>query len=129
MATKNEAVRKVGRPAAVLQFPRGAFTVAELAALNPTVCTLTVRNKITAGLAEKFLVRLDKVEMTGEAGRPAYRYIRKSVADASKSRKGKAKAKAKAPATVTVEVATVAPAEPAPAVTLETPAIAELVNS
>jgi hypothetical protein len=106
MATKNEAVRKVGRPAAVLQFPRGAFTVAELAALNPTVCTLTVRNHIKEGLEGKFLVRMDKAVMTGEAGRPAHRYIRKSVADAFKARKGKAKA----PATVTVEVATVAPA-------------------
>lgn len=78
MKNKTET-RSVGRPSVNLIFPRGAFTVNQLAALNPNVCTLTVRKKIDAGVDDKFLTLLKETVKTGVVGKPAFRYIRTAV--------------------------------------------------
>lgn len=85
-----------GRPKAVLKYPRGSFTFAELYELNrgeigrgkqrAKVCELTVRNHIKAQLASGFLTRLEENVDTGKPGQPAHRYIRTSVKAAAEAR-------------------------------------------
>lgn len=85
-----------GRPKAVLKYPRGSFTFADLYNLNrgdsgggkkAKVCELTVRNHIKEQLASGFLTKLDPVKSEGP-GQPAHRYIRtavKAAADAARA--------------------------------------------
>ena len=37
---------KVGAPPKEVKYPRGAFTITQLVALNPGVCELTLRNRV-----------------------------------------------------------------------------------
>ena len=91
-----KATKGPGRPKAVLKYPRGAFTFAELYELNrgekgrgkrAKVCELTVRNHIKEQLAAGFLTKIDSVKPEGP-GQPAHRYIRtavKAAADAARA--------------------------------------------
>lgn len=117
-----------GRPKAVLKYPRGSFTFAELYELNrgetgrgkrTKVCELTVRNHIKAQLASGFLTRLEENVDTGKPGQPAHRYIRTSVKSAAEARSAARKTEGTTPTDApTPEVSlTEAPAtETAPAV-------------
>ena len=113
--------RGVGRPKFELTYPRGAFTVKDLAAANPKVCTLTVRKHIEEQLAGKFLTQLAETVKTGKVGKPAFRYIRSAVVAGRKAAKATKPATAEAPATPAVEVPVTE--TPAPTV-VETPAVA-----
>jgi len=79
MNTKNKITR--GRPRYPVKFPKGAFTVDELLALNqPKVkCELTARNHINRGLKEGKLVKLKEKLTTGTVGAPAYKFQLKSA--------------------------------------------------
>lgn len=79
------STRSVGRPSALLKYPRGTFTVQDLYKLNagsnkknPKVCVLTVRKHIENGVASKFLTQV-KTAVTGKVGKPANQYIRTAV--------------------------------------------------
>lgn len=91
-ATETKVSKGPGRPKAVLKYPRGTFTFAELYELNrgegkkPVVCELTVRNHIKASLANGFLTRLEEKVETGKPGQPALRYIRTAVKAAAEAR-------------------------------------------
>jgi hypothetical protein len=117
-ATKSLRGKKgtVGAPAKTIKFPRGAFTIAAVVAINPHVCELTVRNKIEAGVASKDLVRLSENLETKKVGRPSFRYMTKTAATAAKANRKSVKAPRKA----TIPAAVLAPAP------VETPAIAEI---
>ena len=90
--TSTETKRSAGRPKAVLKYPRGSFTFAELFELNrgegkePAVCQLTVRNHIKASVKSGFLTRLEEKVETGKPGQPALRYIRTAVKKAAEAR-------------------------------------------
>lgn len=116
MNTKNntKSVKSVGRPAAELKFPRGIFTIKDLADLNPDVCRATVINHVESELDAKFLTRLAETVKTGKVGKPAHKFVRTSVFNLMKNRK-KSSRKAVAPvAEVPAEVV----AEPQVAVEL-----------
>lgn len=91
-ATVTKSTKGPGRPKAVLKYPRGSFTFAELYDLNrgegkkPEVCELTVRNHIKAQLASGFLTKLAENVDTGKPGQPAHRYIRTAVKAAAEAR-------------------------------------------
>ena len=86
-ALKTRKTGLVGRPAYVLNFPRGAFTYADAFAANPKVCKLTVRNRVNEKVGEKFLTRLDRTVKTGEPGKPAFLFIRTAMALAAEARR------------------------------------------
>jgi predicted ArsR family transcriptional regulator len=75
----NTETRKVGRPQATIKYPRGSFTIKDLAKINPDVCTLTVRNHVDSGVETNDLTLMKDVVKTGKPGRPTFRYIRTSV--------------------------------------------------
>jgi hypothetical protein len=95
---------KVGAPPKTVKYPRGAFTITQLTALNPTVCELTLRNrtidssrgfKIVKKLVDgkkvetkvsvpQTLVRLDKNAEKETVGRPNFRYMSKAAFDANR---------------------------------------------
>jgi hypothetical protein len=95
---------KVGAPPKPIKYPRGAFTITQLVALNPGVCELTLRNRVidasrgfkiikktVAGKkvetripVEQTLVRLDKNAEKESVGRPNFRYMSKAAFDANK---------------------------------------------
>jgi len=108
----NNTKRGPGAPPKEIKFPRGAFTIASVVALNSHVCELTVRNKIEAGVASKSLVRLSEDLKTKAVGRPSFRYMTAAAAKAVKSNRKSAKARK----------ATITPAVLAPAPIAETPA-------
>ena len=91
-ATETKVSKGPGRPKAVLKYPRGSFTFAELYELNrgegkkPAVCELTVRNHIKARLTDGFLTKLEENVDTGKPGQPAHRYIRTAVKAAAEAR-------------------------------------------
>jgi hypothetical protein len=90
--TVTKSTKSPGRPKAVLKYPRGSFTFADLYELNKgsdkqaKVCGLTVRNHIKSSLAEGFLTQLDERVETGKPGQPALRYIRTAVHQAALAR-------------------------------------------
>ncbi len=97
--------RPVGRPAAKIVWPNKIFTMKELAAANPNVCTLTVINHKDKALDTKFLTLLEDTVKTGKVGKPAFRFIRTSIL----ARRQKARA-----ATAPVEVSLETPVEATP---------------
>lgn len=90
--TETKSTKGPGRPKAVLKYPRGSFTFADLYELNrgegkkPAVCELTVRNHLKAQVAAGFLTRLEENVDTGKPGQPAHRYIRTAVKAAAEAR-------------------------------------------
>jgi hypothetical protein len=94
---------KVGAPPKTVKYPRGAFTITQLVALNSDVCELTLRNrtidsargfKIVKKLVDgkkvetkvsvpQTLVRLDKNIEKETVGRPNFRYMSKAAFDAN----------------------------------------------
>lgn len=110
VSVKNVARR--GRPAFQLVYPRGSFTVAELAKVNPGVCTLTVRQHIDKGIDTRFLKLLNDTVQTGKVGKPAFKYIRAAVFNgrrkAAKARRGNAIPVASTPEAPAVTVPIVA---------------------
>jgi hypothetical protein len=72
-----------GRKRFPVKFPKGAFTVDELFALNkpvsPKFCELTARNHIKRGLANGKLVKLVEKLKTGTVGAPALKYQLKAA--------------------------------------------------
>lgn len=91
-AEVTKSTKGPGRPKAVLKYPRGSFTFAEIYELNKgsgkqaKVCELTVRNHIKASLANGFLTKLDEKVETGKPGQPALRYIRTAMKQAAVAR-------------------------------------------
>jgi len=94
VVTTTEATKGPGRPKAVLKYPRGSFTFAELYELNrgeqgrgkrAKVCELTVRNHIKEQLAAGFLTKIGSVKPEGP-GQPAHRYIRTAMKAAAEAR-------------------------------------------
>lgn len=112
---------KVGAPPKSIKFPRGAFTIAAVVALNPNVCELTVRTKIEKGVASKSLVRLAENLETKRVGRPSFRYMTKAQNMANKKSRSRAKAPkaSKVTAPAIVAPAVIVNPTPAPAITAE----------
>ena len=67
-----------GRPAFVINIPRGAFTIKQLEKANPSVCTLTLRQNVSDFLSRNVLTRLESAQ-SGKRGKPLHRFIRSSV--------------------------------------------------
>jgi hypothetical protein len=84
---------KRGRKRFPIKFPKGAFTVDELFALNkpvsPKFCELTARNHITRGLASGKLVKLAEKLKTGTVGAPALKYQLKAAYEYNLNRRAK----------------------------------------
>lgn len=81
MSTKSN--RGPGRPAKVISYPDGIFTVEQLAGSNAsTACKLTVRKNVKRDVAAGLLVALSRPAKSGKAGRPSVRYSTKASYDA-----------------------------------------------
>lgn len=107
-ATKSRKIRtvktgNVGRPAYVLNFPRGKFNTAKAFAANDGVCKLTVRQGIDKAVAAGTLTKLKEVKTTGKAGRPSFLFISTAQLSAASANLSKAKSKAKTVAPATAE--------------------------
>jgi len=75
--------RGPGRPAKVISYPDGIFTVESLFGANASAaCKLTVRKNVKRDAKAGILVVLKSVEKTGKAGRPSVRYSTKASYDA-----------------------------------------------
>lgn len=76
----------VGAPPKEIKYPRGSFTIKEVAQLNPTICELTIRKRIDLALTGKAtpaLVKLAKNLETGTVGRPGFRFMSKAAFEAN----------------------------------------------
>lgn len=72
-----------GRPAKVISYPNGIFTVEGLFDANASAaCKLTVRKNVKRDAKAGVLVVLKSVQKTGKAGRPSVRYSTKASYDA-----------------------------------------------
>ena len=97
MNTETKTAKTPGRKPLKIKYPQGAFTIAQLRAKNPNAkCELTIRNHVNRGLASGLLVRLSKDVEKGTVGRPNFRFMLKSRAEANARNLAKANAKAKA---------------------------------
>lgn len=88
---------KVGAPPKPIKYPRGAYTISQLVALNPQVCELTLRNTVTNAVRGYKMVKGVKVEVpvtivklpknfTKETvGRPNYRFMSKAAYDSTQA--------------------------------------------
>jgi hypothetical protein len=89
----NTPVTKRGRKRFPVKFPKGAFTVNDLFALNkavsPKFCELTARNHITRNLADGKLVKLKDKLKTGTVGAPALKYQLKAAYEYNLNRRAK----------------------------------------
>ena len=85
----------VGRPAYVLNFPRGKFNTAKAFEANAGVCHLTIRQGIDKAVAAGTLTKLKEVKTTGKAGRPSFLFISTAQLTAASANLSKAKSKAK----------------------------------
>lgn len=108
-ATKSRKIRtvktgNVGRPAYVLNFPRGKFNTAKAFDANAGVCKLTVRQGIDKAVAAGTLTKLKEVKTTGKAGRPSFLFISTAQLTAASANLSKAKSKAKTVAPATAEM-------------------------
>ncbi len=90
---------KVGAPPKLIKYPRGAFTITQLVALNPEVCELTLRNTVTNNVrgfkivktangpvkveVPVTLVKLPKNADKETVGRPNFRFMSKAAFDAN----------------------------------------------
>ncbi len=94
---------KVGARPKDVKWPRGAFTVLQLVALNPDVCELTLRNRVidsargykivnkmvdgkkvkTKVSIPQTLVRMEKNATRESVGRPSFRYMSKAAFEAN----------------------------------------------
>ena len=86
---------KVGAPPKPIKYPRGAFTITQLVALNPQVCELTLRNTVTNNVrgykmvdGKKIeipvtLVKLPKNAEKTTVGRPNFRFMSKAAFEAN----------------------------------------------
>ena len=127
---KNTKQNPVGRPVAVIKYPRGVFTINQLVKLNP-VCPLTIRKHVDVDVAGKVITMLSKTLKTGEVGKPANRYslTARGLRKFYKARKARstpdttpvevpvevvASVPVEVVASVPVEVAVAQPAAPAP---------------
>ena len=100
---------RLGRKPAVIKYPKGAFTVEQLFALNSKIdgkgnvkCELTARNHIARGLANGKLVKLAEKVATGKAGAPAFKFQLKAAADYNAIRRANKAAKVAVVETVAV---------------------------
>ena len=88
---------KRGRKPFPVKYPKGAFTVGDLLALNkpvsPKFCVLTVRNHINRGLASGKLVKLNEKLNKGTVGAPALKYQLKAAYSYNLNRRTKAQVK------------------------------------
>lgn len=112
----------VGRPKTALKYPRGSFTIAELAKLNPNVCMLTCRKHVDEGVGSKTLKLLKETVQTGKVGKPAYKYIRSAVWKGLKSARNQRGAKVAtpvAPQETAVTTEPQVPTTPAPLIAQE----------
>jgi hypothetical protein len=138
MKTNKNAVRTVGRPAAVINYPRGIFTMKDLFNLNKDVCALTCIKHVQSDLDTKTLTLLKDTIKTGKVGKPAFRYIRTAVAKGLKSARKARKTDtvaipvdatpAPAPVAVVADVSVVADSVPAPVAVIAVEAPAELTT-
>ena len=91
------AKRGPGAPVKEVAFPKTAFTIKDLVAKNPGICTLTIRKRVNAGLASETLIKLaNKQAKDAKAGRPVFRLMLKSQYEANMARLAKANEAAKA---------------------------------
>lgn len=110
-ATKVTVKVSPGRNPLNVTYPKGAFTVEQLFALNsqanggPVKCELTIRNHIKKALASGKIVRLPEKAVTGTVGAPAFRFQLKSAADYNAARKNKSKVVEATPAVTEAPVA------------------------
>jgi hypothetical protein len=122
--TKN-AVRSVGRPSAVITYPRGIFTMKDLFNINKDVCALTCIKHVQSDLDTKTLTLLKDTVKTGKVGKPAFRFIRTAVAKGLKAaRKARQNDTVAVPVDVVVTPVVVdipVVAEAIPAVVVEAP--------
>jgi hypothetical protein len=93
---------KVGAPPKTIKYPRGAFTIKQLVALNPGVCELTLRNTVTNTVrgfklvdgvkveVPVTLVKLPKNAVKETVGRPNFRFMSKAAFDANQNNLKKA---------------------------------------
>lgn len=119
--TKNETKTpgKVGRPAAELTYPRGAFTINELFEANKDKVKwpLTVRQHVEKQVKAGFLSKLPDTEKTGKVGKPAFRYMRSAVLAGIEARKAKSETEGSTPSETPVQAeAPVEVTNPAPVV-------------
>jgi len=88
------AKRPVGAPQKPVVFPKTVFTIVDLATKNPGICTLTLRNRVKAGLASQSLIKLaTKLAKDAKAGAPVKRYMLKAQYDANQTNLAKAAAR------------------------------------
>ena len=99
-----------GRKPLTIKYPKGAFTVDQLFALNAKAegkgnvkCELTARNHIQRGLANGKLIKLAEKVATGKAGAPAFKFQLKAAADYNAARRAAKAAKAAQPVAPVVE--------------------------
>lgn len=78
---KTKTPNPVGHPYAEIKYPRGAFTINELHALNKenVKAQLTIWKHVKTHVADNFLTKLDDTVHTGKRGKPATKYIRTAV--------------------------------------------------
>jgi hypothetical protein len=110
---------KVGAPPKPIKYPRGSYTIAQLVALNPQVCELTLRNTVTNAVRGFKMVNKQKVEIPvtivrlpknavkETVGRPNYRFISKAAFDANQKNIKPRAVKPTAPAPAAVVAADV----------------------
>jgi hypothetical protein len=88
---------KVGAPPKPIKYPRGAYTIAQLVALNPQVCELTLRNTVTNAVrgykmvkdvqvpVPVTIVKLPKNFTKETVGRPNFRFMSKAAYDSTQA--------------------------------------------
>ncbi|NCC65969.1 MAG: hypothetical protein EOM15_15105 [Spirochaetia bacterium] len=115
MSKKVEVVKSArGRKPIEIKYPRGAFTIEELFALNDVAnggkvkCRLTIRQKVKDAVKDGVLSVMDPVR-TKKIGAPAQRFISTAARNAAKkaseaSRRKVKVAKVEKPAESVVEV-------------------------
>ena len=111
VAKNTEVKGKVGRPALAVTLPAsGAFTLKQLAELNPTVKPITLRGHVVRALEAGTVTKLDETVKTGLKGKPAFKFMAtKAFASVKAKRDRRKAAKAK---TAKVEVPVTTPVEP-----------------
>lgn len=99
----------VGAPPKKVKYPNTRFTIERAVKLNPGVCELTVRKRISADLESGALVQAEVIHQPKKGvGRPKFTFIRKEFAGKVKTApKGTRKTVRKATTPAATPVATV----------------------